>query len=238
MLHPEADGLVAAVRGILVLAEDGHEEVLGHEQLQGCSPASIFQDLVVLIDGAAFDYVERVAEISCIPGTYLHLEVGPDAAVEAVELRLHVGVEEGLTVGFERVPTVSRCDDVSSRVARTAVVTACGAIHLGDVVVLHEVVLTLDVASAVRVVPTECCPALRFLCEAPFYAVVDLPRTQALDEEHIRHAPRQLRHFHPSGFGVLGCFVGIGVDGEWVFVVVVVRRAATEAQRQECSEQE
>ena len=101
---------------------------------------------------------------------------------------MHVGVEEGLSVGFERVPTISASTDMASGIARTAIVTAGGAVHLGYVEVFYEVIFALHVAAAVGVIPTESCPALGFLGDVPFDAEIDVTRAEALDEQHIHHA--------------------------------------------------
>ena len=67
-----------------------------------------------MVDGAAFADVEGVTEGGAVPVSDLHLQLCPDAAIEIVELWLHITVEEGLLVGFLGVPSVGAGTDVSS----------------------------------------------------------------------------------------------------------------------------
>ncbi len=77
---------------------------------------------------------------------------------------------------------------MASGIARTAVVAAGGAVHLGYVEVFYEVIFALHVSTAVGVIPTEGSPTLSFLGDVPFDAEIDGARAEALDEQHIHHA--------------------------------------------------
>ena len=84
VLHPEAHGFVA----LAVAAENGHEEVFGHDESLGC----LREDLVGIVDGAALADVERVdglaVVLEIVGDEILHLQ--PQTCIELVALRLHV----------------------------------------------------------------------------------------------------------------------------------------------------
>ena len=142
MLYPEAECLVAVVDGILVFTEHGHEEIFGYRNLVA-SAANGAEDVVLVVDGAALDDVERVAEILGIPVAQLHLHVQPHATVEAVDLRLHVGHVERLRVGLGVVviAAVGRGHDVAVVVAGVPVGVfgeMIGRIEVGVVGIFRE----------------------------------------------------------------------------------------------------
>lgn len=229
----EADGFVTAIDGTLVLAQDGHEEILWYAQAR----PSRLDDVRRMVDGSALDHIEGIAEALVVPRTDFHLKVRPDSSVEAVQLRLHIAVKEGLAVGFQRVPTVGTGADVTARVPRTAVETLIRPKLRRNICVLEEVIFSLHVASAIGCIPPERRPALGFLRDVPFDAEVHVTIAQPLDKEHIDDTAFKMRDFQTSGIGSGGNEVRVRVCVRTV-QLVIVRGTTPETEWQDGSEQE
>lgn len=233
MFHIESDGFVAAVDSTLVLAEDGHKEVLGHSK----SRAGDLDEVRSVVYGASAGDVECVAEICRVPAAYFHFQVGPDATIEAIKLRLHIAVEEGLAIGLEGVPAVGTGTHVTSGIARSAIVIIGGSVFERDVSVFDEVVLPLDVASTVGVVPPEGTPSLRFLGDIPFDAEIDFACAELLYKKHIHDSTFEFGYFQARRIRAVGYQIGIGISRQAI-LFIVVRRTTPKTQRHHRREQE
>lgn len=138
---------------------------------------------------------------------------------------MHIAVEEGLAIGLEGVPAVGTGTHMTSGIARSAIVIIGGSVFERDVSVFDEVVLPLDVASTVGVVPPEGTPSLRFLGDIPFDAEIDFACTEPLDEEHIDDSAFQFGHLQPCSVWTIGNKVCVCVGSQTILLVVILGAA-------------
>ena len=231
----EANGFVASVRGALVLAEDGHEEVFGYEQPR----AGRLDDIRAMVDGAAFDDVEGVAEGVVVPRSNLLLELQPNAAIEIIELGLHIGVEEGLLIqsSWSLLP-ILRCNHVPAGVTGTTIkLFSVSTVEDWDVEILTPSFRSPYIIIVIASIPAECSPSLCFFNDVPFDTEVNSITHNSFDEEHIDDTTLEVRNFQSSRHLALIRGVGVDVDGGGIHVVII-RRAAPQTQRGGCDEQE
>ena len=171
VLDPETEGFIATA----VLTEQGGEEIFGDDHLV----LYIAAYLVVTVDGAAFADVERIAEVSAVPVSDLLLHRCPDTGIEGIALGLHVGEEEGLTIGLLRILAVGRGTDMSMIVAGAPERIVGLAIVVEVVLVVQEVIVGIaflvapHVTTAVTGMHLVARPPLRFLGAVPFRGEVD-----------------------------------------------------------------
>ena len=104
MLHPKGDGGIRAVLD----AQQGHIVILRHGHAVA---ARIAEDLVGIVDGAAFHHVERVGEVSTVfsrSAEVLHesFEHHLIVLVETPDLRRHIGHVKRVVVGSTGIKAV------------------------------------------------------------------------------------------------------------------------------------
>ena len=160
MLHPKGYGGIRAVLD----AQQGHIVILRHGHAVA---ARIAEDLVGIVDGAAFHHVERVGEVCAVFSRFaevLHqsFEHHPIVLVEVPDLRRHVGHVERVVVGSTGIKAVGGGAKMPVVVAIETGIVLNGilAVEFGVFGVLREnlAIFARHVISTCAPVEAECHP--------------------------------------------------------------------------------